>query len=134
MNKRFKRHFFILLICQEREAEFRDLSEAVNSKIVWWTVLQFIVLGTRLACSQQHRRNVRMAVDFAQELFCLQEAGLRIVHRRHFGIKSCDFLHLNQCLLKPTSEMRAFQSCTLLCTSIKDQSKRKSASGSSSGS
>ena len=40
-------------IAKQRESEFRDSSEATNSKVVWWTILQFIVLG--LTCAWQLR-------------------------------------------------------------------------------
>jgi hypothetical protein len=30
---------------REREKEFRDLSEDVNHKVMWWTLYQFIILG-----------------------------------------------------------------------------------------
>jgi hypothetical protein len=33
---------------KEREAEFRNLSEKVNGRVVWWTLLQMIVLGILL--------------------------------------------------------------------------------------
>jgi hypothetical protein len=30
---------------KEREVQFRDKSEEVNSHVVWWTIVQLIVLG-----------------------------------------------------------------------------------------
>ncbi|KAK5781631.1 Erp1p PWA37_004525 [Arxiozyma heterogenica] len=32
-------------LMREREAQFRDLSESVNSRSMWWTIIQLIVLG-----------------------------------------------------------------------------------------
>ena len=34
---------------REREAEFRDQSELVNSRVVRWTVIQMLVLGATCA-------------------------------------------------------------------------------------
>jgi hypothetical protein len=41
---------------QEREAEFRDQSEATNSKIVRWTLIQLTVLGVTCAWQLSHLR------------------------------------------------------------------------------
>ncbi|SGZ39146.1 related to Protein ERP6 [Hanseniaspora guilliermondii] len=38
-------------LVRERESQFRDLSESVNAKVVWWGVIQLIVLG--LTCVWQ---------------------------------------------------------------------------------
>jgi hypothetical protein len=38
---------------RDREANFRNLSEAVNSKVVWWAFVQIIVLG--ITCMWQVR-------------------------------------------------------------------------------
>lgn len=43
-------------IPQEREAEFRDQSEATNSKIVRWTLIQLTVLGVTCAWQLSHLR------------------------------------------------------------------------------
>ncbi|RMZ75026.1 hypothetical protein DV737_g5510, partial [Chaetothyriales sp. CBS 132003] len=42
---------------REREAEFRDLSEAANSKIVRWTLVQLAVLGVACAWQLSHLRS-----------------------------------------------------------------------------
>ncbi|RMZ78859.1 hypothetical protein DV738_g3663, partial [Chaetothyriales sp. CBS 135597] len=42
---------------REREAEFRDLSEATNSKIVRWTIIQLLVLGAACAWQLSHLRS-----------------------------------------------------------------------------
>ena len=41
---------------QEREAEFRDQSEAVNARIVRWTLIQLGVLGVTCAWQLSHLR------------------------------------------------------------------------------
>jgi hypothetical protein len=41
---------------QEREAEFRDQSEATNAKIVRWTLIQLCVLGVTCAWQLSHLR------------------------------------------------------------------------------
>ncbi|KAI1630304.1 emp24/gp25L/p24 family/GOLD-domain-containing protein [Exophiala viscosa] len=41
---------------REREAEFRDQSEATNSKIVRWTLIQLTVLGVTCAWQLSHLR------------------------------------------------------------------------------
>lgn len=41
---------------QEREAEFRDLSESVNSRVVRWTVIQLVVLGVTCAWQLSYLR------------------------------------------------------------------------------
>lgn len=38
---------------REREAEFRDLSEATNARAVWWSIIQLVVLFG--ACTWQLR-------------------------------------------------------------------------------
>lgn len=34
---------------QEREAEFRDQSEATNARVIKWTLIQLVVLGVTCA-------------------------------------------------------------------------------------
>ncbi|CAO3635951.1 unnamed protein product [Cunninghamella blakesleeana] len=46
---------------KEREAEFRDLSESTNSRIVWWTVLQIIVLGVVCVWQMRHFKSFFVA-------------------------------------------------------------------------
>jgi len=41
---------------REREAEFRDQSEAVNGRIVRWTLIQLGVLGVTCAWQLSHLR------------------------------------------------------------------------------
>ncbi|KAE8216166.1 hypothetical protein CF327_g644 [Tilletia walkeri] len=41
---------------REREAEFRDLSELTNSRAMWWSILQLIVLGLTCAWQLTHLR------------------------------------------------------------------------------
>lgn len=43
-------------ICQEREAEFRDQSEATNARAVRWTLIQMVVLGCTCAWQLSHLR------------------------------------------------------------------------------
>ena len=38
-------------LVRERESQFRDLSETVNGKVVWWGIVQLVVLG--LTCVWQ---------------------------------------------------------------------------------
>ena len=42
---------------QEREAEFRDQSEATNARVVRWTLLQLAVLGITCAWQLSHLRS-----------------------------------------------------------------------------
>jgi len=42
---------------QEREAEFRDLSESVNARAVRWTLIQMVVLGVTCAWQLSHLRS-----------------------------------------------------------------------------
>ncbi|KAK5073940.1 emp24p/erv25p-related protein [Lithohypha guttulata] len=42
---------------REREAEFRDQSESVNSRIVKWTLIQLVVLGGTCAWQLSHLRS-----------------------------------------------------------------------------
>ena len=42
---------------QEREAEFRDQSEATNSRVVRWTLVQLGVLGVTCAWQLSHLRS-----------------------------------------------------------------------------
>ncbi|KAI8062127.1 emp24/gp25L/p24 family/GOLD-domain-containing protein [Gongronella butleri] len=46
---------------REREAEFRDQSELTNSRVVWWTVLQLIVLGVVCVWQMRHFKNFFVA-------------------------------------------------------------------------
>ena len=46
-----------LMILQEREAEFRDLSESVNNRVVRWTMFQLVVLGVTCAWQLTHLRS-----------------------------------------------------------------------------
>lgn len=39
---------------REREAEFRDTSEMTNSRVVYWTVAQLIVLGVTAFWQLKH--------------------------------------------------------------------------------
>jgi p24 family protein alpha len=41
---------------QEREAEFRDQSEATNARVVRWTLIQLGVLGVTCAWQLSHLR------------------------------------------------------------------------------
>ena len=41
---------------REREAEFRDQSESVNSRVVWWTLIQLFVLGATCAWQLSYLR------------------------------------------------------------------------------
>jgi len=41
---------------REREAEFRDQSEATNSRVVKWTLIQLVVLGVTCAWQLSHLR------------------------------------------------------------------------------
>lgn len=48
-------HVFIWLASpQEREAEFRDQSESTNSRVVWWTIAQIVVLGVTCLWQMRH--------------------------------------------------------------------------------
>ena len=42
---------------QEREAEFRDQSEATNSRVVRWTLIQLAVLSAACAWQLSHLRS-----------------------------------------------------------------------------
>lgn len=54
-------HMLLLLICrvptQEREAEFRNMSESTNARVVRWTLIQLAVLGVTCAWQLSHLRN-----------------------------------------------------------------------------
>ena len=41
---------------KEREAEFRDQSEATNARVVRWTLVQLVVLGITCAWQLSHLR------------------------------------------------------------------------------
>lgn len=43
-------------LVREREAMFRDASESVNSRAMWWGVIQLIVLGATCAWQLRHLR------------------------------------------------------------------------------
>lgn len=43
-------------VLQEREAEFRDQSEATNARVVRWTIIQLVVLGVTCAWQLSHLR------------------------------------------------------------------------------
>lgn len=45
------------LFKQEREAEFRDQSEATNSRVVRWTLIQLAVLSVACAWQLSHLRS-----------------------------------------------------------------------------
>lgn len=47
----------VLTRLQEREAEFRDQSEATNSRVVRWTVIQLVVLSAACAWQLSHLRS-----------------------------------------------------------------------------
>lgn len=42
---------------QEREAEFRDQSEATNSRVVRWALIQVVVLSVTCAWQLSHLRS-----------------------------------------------------------------------------
>jgi hypothetical protein len=42
---------------REREAEFRDQSESVNTRVVRWTLIQIAVLGVTCAWQLSYLRN-----------------------------------------------------------------------------
>lgn len=42
---------------QEREAEFRDQSEATNSRVVRWMMIQLVILGGTCAWQLSHLRS-----------------------------------------------------------------------------
>jgi hypothetical protein len=46
---------------REREAEFRDLSEATNSRVVWWTIVQMAVLGATCVWQMRHMKGFFVA-------------------------------------------------------------------------
>lgn len=46
-----------LISVQEREAEFRDQSEATNSRVVRWTLIQLAVLSAACAWQLSHLRS-----------------------------------------------------------------------------
>lgn len=48
---------WLTFIQQEREAEFRDQSEAVNARVVRWTLIQLAVLGVTCAWQLSHLRS-----------------------------------------------------------------------------
>lgn len=50
-----------MAVFQEREAEYRDHSEVINSRVVWWTLLQFIVLGGICAWQLNHYKQFFVA-------------------------------------------------------------------------
>lgn len=44
-------------LVRDREAKFRNASEAVNSHAMWWTIIQLIVLGITCAWQMRHLRS-----------------------------------------------------------------------------
>ncbi|KAI8888718.1 hypothetical protein K501DRAFT_239840 [Backusella circina FSU 941] len=46
---------------REREKEFRNLSELINSRVVWWTIAQIIVLGVVCVWQMQYFKNFFVA-------------------------------------------------------------------------
>lgn len=50
-----------MAVLQEREAEYRDHSELINSRVVWWTLLQLIVLGGICAWQLNHYKQFFVA-------------------------------------------------------------------------
>lgn len=41
-------------LMRDRESQFRDMSEAVNSNAMWWSVIQLIILGVTCAWQMKH--------------------------------------------------------------------------------
>ena len=41
-------------LMRDREAQFRDMSEAVNSQAMWWTVVQLVVLAVTCTWQMKH--------------------------------------------------------------------------------
>ncbi|KAG2220636.1 hypothetical protein INT45_014066 [Circinella minor] len=46
---------------REREAEFRDQSEVTNSRVVWWTLMQIVVLGGICVWQMRHYKHFFVA-------------------------------------------------------------------------
>ncbi|KAG2178789.1 hypothetical protein INT43_001635 [Umbelopsis isabellina] len=46
---------------REREAEFRDQSESTNSRVVWWTIMQIIILGAVCVWQMRHYKGFFVA-------------------------------------------------------------------------
>jgi p24 family protein alpha len=46
----------MVIITQEREAEFRDQSESTNARVVRWTLFQLVGLGIVCAWQLSHLR------------------------------------------------------------------------------
>ncbi|KAI9256503.1 emp24/gp25L/p24 family/GOLD-domain-containing protein [Phascolomyces articulosus] len=46
---------------REREAEFRDQSELTNSRVVWWTIMQLVVLGAICVWQMRHYKHFFVA-------------------------------------------------------------------------
>ncbi|QLL32907.1 hypothetical protein HG536_0D04290 [Torulaspora globosa] len=44
-------------LVRDREAKFRNASEAVNSRAMWWSIVQLIVLGITCAWQMRHLRS-----------------------------------------------------------------------------
>ena len=42
------------MLMRDREEQFRDMSEAVNSRAMWWTVIQIIVLAVTCTWQMKH--------------------------------------------------------------------------------
>lgn len=56
---------------REREAEFRDLSEATNSRAVWWSVIQLCVLFGACAWQLRHLKVSRARIRQHSEITLL---------------------------------------------------------------
>ncbi|KAF7721806.1 emp24p/erv25p- protein [Apophysomyces ossiformis] len=46
---------------REREAELRDQSELTNSRVVWWTIVQIVVLGVVCFWQMRHFKSFFVA-------------------------------------------------------------------------
>ncbi|KAI9489680.1 emp24/gp25L/p24 family/GOLD-domain-containing protein [Zychaea mexicana] len=46
---------------REREAEYRDQSELTNSRVVWWTIMQIVVLGAICVWQMRHYKSFFVA-------------------------------------------------------------------------
>jgi len=42
---------------REREAEFRDQSELTNSRVVYWTLVQLVILGVTCLWQMRHLKH-----------------------------------------------------------------------------
>lgn len=55
---------------REREEDYRDLSEATNSRAVWYSVAQIIVLVATCAWQLRHLKVCRSALSTWSALIC----------------------------------------------------------------